>query len=150
MDSKQKVFLDSCVILSALFSKKGASYFILHEPIEVILQMSEYVFREIYQVIKDKHESQHEQLLNKLFYLLAESHVTFVPNPGKNELVNSEQLISKKDAPILATALSQSDYLVTLDNEFFTEKVTQMAMFQRLTIFKPGEFLEKYKTDGLK
>ena len=146
MESKKRIFLDSSVILSALFSGKGASHFILFEPIDVELQISEYVFRETYRVIKNKYKSEQKPLLNRLFFMLAEAHVTFAHNPGKSELVNIEQIISKNDAPILSTALSHSDYLITLDNEFFDEKIIQTAVLRRLTILKPGEFLEKYKS----
>ncbi len=149
MGNKQRVFLDSSVIFSALFSQKGASYFILHELTDVELQMSEYVFREMYRVIKNTYESKQESLLNQLFFILTEAHVTFVPNPGKSDLLGTEKYISKNDAPILATALSHSDFLLTLDKEFFDEKIIELASLQELTILKPGDFLAKLRKSSL-
>jgi|SRR3989338_5546480 len=145
MENEIKVFLDSSVILSAVFSQKGASYFILHEAMEVDLQMSEYVFREIHKTIKNKFEASQETLLNQVFVMLSEAQVSFVPNPGRSDFLNLEEYISKKDLPILSTALLHSDYLLTLDNEFFSDEIIEMAFHKKLTILKPGAFLRKFR-----
>lgn len=149
MENKIKVFLDSSVILSALFSQKGASYFILCEVLELELQMNEYVLREIHRTIKNKFEAEQETLLNQVFIILAKAHVSFVPNPGKSDLLNAGKIISKNDAPILATTLSHSDYLLTLDNEFFKDEIMELAKYKKLTILKPGVFLRKWRESDL-
>lgn len=151
MGNKRKIFLDSSVIFSALFSEKGASYFILHKIDDdgIELQMSEYVIREMYKVLKKKTEKEQKLLFHKLFSSLAGAHITFVPNPGKKELLKLEGKISRNDVPILATALMHSDFLLTLDNEFFGDRIIELAAHEKLTILKPGGFLQKLRKNNL-
>lgn len=66
-----------------------------------------------------------------------------VSNPATREVRATEDIISKKDAPILASALAHSDYLLTLDNEFFKDAIVDVAEKKKLIIVKPGDLIRK-------
>ena len=68
-----------------------------------------------------------------------------LPDPAKRDLLTAAKVISENDAPILSCALEWSDYLVTLDNEFLTDRVIAKAREKSLTIMKPKEFLEQIR-----
>jgi hypothetical protein len=46
----------------------------------------------------------------------------------------------------MATSLRSSDYLITLDNQFFTESILVQATSRPLKIAKPGELREQLGT----
>ena len=144
---KPKVFLDSSVLIAAILSPTGGSAYILSNFHSLVsFQINEYVFREVERILKSKFSSR-LSLHNSFFLLLGVAGIEVVPNPSKQQVLKAFKWISQNDAPILASALLSSDYLLTLDNEFFGNKVMKLAQQKRrmLLIVKPREFIEKIR-----
>jgi len=140
----KRVFFDTSVIIAALLSRSGASYCILSElsdDFEFVI--NEYVFEEVRRSIERKFKKE-PGLLSNLFSVIALSGMVTLRNPDKKEVRDAEQLISKKDASILASALIESDYLLTLDNEFFKPSIVAAAHKRHLLILKPGDFIHLF------
>ncbi len=139
---KPKVFLDTSVIITALLSEKGASFYLLmnyHEEHQFFI--NKYVVHELLDVIERKF-SDRADFQSKFFLLLGIAGVEILALPKKSELIVMEQLVEKEDTPILASALEHCDYLLTLDRGFLTEEVLKFAHENSLAIKKPGEFLK--------
>ena len=62
---------------------------------------------------------------------------------NKNSIIIPKEMIRKKDAPILASAFSNSNHLLTLDNDFLNEKIRNFARKNNILILTPKEFIEK-------
>jgi hypothetical protein len=77
--------------------------------------------------------------------MLGIAKMIILPNPDKYEVQAAAKFISVIDAPILASSLTHSDYLITLDNEFLSDKILEFAGKQSLIILKPKEFIEKFR-----
>ena len=139
---KPKVFLDSSVIITALLSSKGGSFYILNQLKDFfIFQTNEYALAEIQEIFRTKF-IKYPNLRNYLFLLLGTVHVVILPNPSKIEITRVQKYISANDSPILAGATISSDYLLTLDNEFFNKHVMDFATQKNLIILKPKEFIQ--------
>ncbi len=139
---KPVVFLDTSIFIAALLSAKGGSFYILNNLGEKVdLQTNEYVLKEIEDVLQNKF-SHKSDMRTQLFLLLGTADVNILPNRPKPEITEAKKYISEKDAPILAAALANSDYLLTLDNEFFGEKIVEMAESKGLRILKPKGLIE--------
>ena len=82
-------------------------------------------------------------MLSNLFLLIGAASIGMIANPTATEVRTAEAVISKKDAPILASALTHCDYLLTLDNEFFNSPIIAVARDKNLTIVKPGELIRR-------
>jgi len=146
---KARVFLDSSVIITALLSFQGGSFYILNELREsFIFQTNEYALEEIQEILKSKFAKKPE-MQNQLFLLLGISKVMVLQNPAKHQVLTLKKVISLNDTPILASAVKHSDYLLTLDNEFFKSSVLELAKKKPLTILKPKDFIEKHRTAKL-
>lgn len=142
---KLPVFLDSSVIITALLSSRGGSYYVLTQLHErFAFQINEYVLAEVQEIIQQKFQDR-PQLLSNLFLLLGLAGVLVSTDPSKREVLAAARLISKKDAPILASAMTDSDYLLTLDNEFLKPHIVKKAKEKGLSILKPGDFILLYK-----
>lgn len=142
---RKRVFFDSSVIIAALLSHDGASYHILTRFADTfVFEINEYVFEEVRRSIESKFKNQ-PALLSNLFSLIGLSGMTTLHNPNKQEVREAERIISKKDAQILASACIKSDYLLTLDNEFFKPEIMQAAKERHLEILKPGDFIRLFK-----
>lgn len=140
----KRVFFDSSVIIAALLSRDGASYYILSEFSDVFeFEINEYVFEEVRRSVERKFKDQ-PTLLSNLFSIMGLSDIATLQNPSKQEVRAAEAVISKKDASILASALIGSDYLLTLDNEFFKPPIIELAKKRRLEILKPGDFIRLF------
>lgn len=140
---KPRVFLDSSVIIAALLSSRGGSFYILTQTHgDFLLYINEYVFTEVGTVLKTKFATQPD-LQKNLFLLLGLANVSTVPNPNKLEVLRATKVISKSDAPILASALKHCDYLITLDKEFFEESILAGANKKGLLILTPGSFIQQ-------
>ena len=139
---KTKVFLDSSVIITALLSTSGGSFYILNRlHDDFIFQINEYALAEIHEVIRKKFDGD-AQMQTQLFLLLGTAQVQILANPGARLVNMAARRISQNDAPILAAALQHSDYLLTLDNEFLQPSVVEMARKKSLIILKTKDFIE--------
>lgn len=139
---KHKVFLDTSVLITALLSEKGASFYLLmnyHEQYRYFI--NEYVIQELLDVIERKFPDRAD-FQNKLFLLLGVACVEILALPKKSELTAVEGLVEEEDMPILASALEHCDYLLTLDRGFLREEALKFAEEKMLIVKKPGEFLK--------
>ncbi|MDO8521736.1 MAG: PIN domain-containing protein [bacterium] len=142
---KPRVFLDSSVIIAALLSPRGGSYYLLTQLSDALaLEINEYVFEEVRRTLTIKFSDQ-PALISNLFATIGLADVATISNPSKREVTAAEKLISKKDAPILASAIAESDFLVTLDNEFFKAAIVEVAKQRNLKILKPGDLVKLFE-----
>jgi len=142
---KANIFLDSSVIITALLSATGGSFYIIeHHKNDFAFQINKYSLDEIQDILGTKFAKQPE-LKTKLFLLLGIAQIKILENPSKKQVLEMAKYISENDAPILASALKHSDYLLTLDNEFLKPDTVEMAKKKSLTILKPKEFIETHR-----
>ena len=143
--AKAKVFVDSSIIISALLSAKGGSFYILNDLKDsFVLQFNEYGLEEIQEIIHIKFSNM-SHFLSRMHLLLGFARVIILPYPEKKESNPLKQFVAANDAPILASALKYSDYLLTLDNGFFKPKVITLSAKAGLTIFKPKDLIENFR-----
>lgn len=143
--ARDRVFLDSSVLIAALLSSRGGSFYILNQwrsAFEFLI--SDYIFEETMGVLNEKFIGR-EDLKDKLFLLMGLTPIKILKSPRSDELKILTNIINKKDAPILASALKHSSYFLTLDNDFFTEPVTKFSKKKGLFILKPREFIQKIR-----
>ena len=146
MEHKPKVFLDSSVIIAGLLSSRGGSFYILTTLSQYFyFQINEYVLEEVREIIKTKF-SDRQNMQTLLYLWLGVCPIVVSENPTEKKVKEISKFISINDAPILASALKHSDYLLTLDNEFFGEKILSLANKKSLQILKPKELIETLKT----
>lgn len=138
-----RVFLDSSVLITALLSSKGGSFYILKQYRDTLrFFINEYVLAETIAVLRKKFPK-HKNLEHNLYLLIGFSKIEVLPNPEKKRLKPLFKLIEKEDAPILASALEHCDYLLTLDNDFLSKDVVSFTQKKNLTVIKPAELLKK-------
>jgi predicted nucleic acid-binding protein len=143
--AKPRAFVDSSVIIAALLSSDGGSFHILTQCQDFFtFQINEYVLTETQEVLRSKFRDR-PSLITELFQLLGIAGISVVPNPSKRDVMKAAEMVLQNDAPILASALRSSDYLITLDNGFFTESVLAQASDNPLVIAKPGDLLEQLR-----
>lgn len=146
---KPKVFLDSSVIIAALLSSSGGSFYIITMMSDYFeFQINQYVLEEIQEIIKKKFGNL-PNMQNLLFLWLGVTPITILENPTMKEVIRLSKFISKNDAPILASALFGSGYLLTLDNEFFRDKILELAKKKSLIIVKPKELIETLRNNTI-
>lgn len=145
MARSKKVFVDSSVLITALISPRGGSFYILTRYRKVLsFFINEYVLDETLRVLKDKFAG--KDLEYKLYFLIGFSKIEILPNPKKKDLALFRKIVEAKDAPILASALEHTDFLLTLDNDFLAEAVVRLAKERKLQILKPAGLISLFKT----
>lgn len=83
---KPRVFLDSSILITALLSSRGGSFYLLnHSKSLVAFQTSEYVLAEVRRVIAEKFPRRRE-LHARLFLQLGIAGVVVLPNPPEREV----------------------------------------------------------------
>ena len=137
-----KVFLDSNVILSGLFSDQGAPRIILDIltlKLPFLLgSTGEYNLWEIERNLKKKMPG----VLSVYKRYLSRLNLKIIPIPGPEEIKNFSGQIADKDIPVLVSAIqSKADFLVTGDKKHF-EKLKVPGNYP-LKIITPSEFLER-------
>lgn len=144
MPETPRIFLDTSVLIAALFSSKGASAEILKlaraEKIQVYI--SQYVIDETRKTLQLKGA----QLLPVFDRILEIKTFSLLPKPPKKQ-INLVKFIIKdsKDVPILALAMhKKADYLVTLDRKDFIDD-QQVAKKSKLKIVTPGSFVKLFR-----
>ncbi|MBI5073554.1 MAG: PIN domain-containing protein [Nitrospirae bacterium] len=142
-----KIFLDSNVILSGLFSDKGAPRVILDLLSLGLPQLAaatgEYNIIEIERnLIKKMPEAL--PVYSKYLPLL---NLDIIPLPSSKELTKLSGATSQKDMPVLASAINgKVDYLVTGDRKDFSHLTGQYSF----KILGPSEFLANILPEVLK
>jgi len=137
-----KVFLDSNVIISGLFSDKGAPRIILDLlclclPVLVGIT-GQYNIIEIERNIKKKMP----EVLSLYNEYLPKLNLEIIPLPPLEKIRDLSRHISDKDAPVLASAIiGKVDFLVTGDKKDFVKPGKKgKNLFKIVT---PSEFLER-------
>ncbi len=136
-----RVFLDSNVILSGLFSDSGAPRLILDvlsmEIPDLIAVTGRYNIIEIERNIRKKAPKVlpiYEEYFPKLRFEI-------VPMPSYAEVTKHSGTIADKDTPVLVSAIKgRADFLVTGDKKHF-DKVKKSGDIP-FKIVSPAEFLE--------
>lgn len=139
-----KIFVDTSVIIAALLSPTGGSSFLFETYRERYrFLVNEHVLKETLRIVVEKLDN---KLTTEDFFRLATSiKLKIVLNPPPHALQALEDFIERDDRPILASALERADYLLTLDNHFFSEVVLHHASVNGLRILKPKEFIELHR-----
>ncbi len=139
---KDKVFLDTSVLVTAVLSSAGGSFYILNslkDRFEFFI--NEYVLEEAIRVLDDKFH-QKEDYKNKLFLLIGLASIKIVLNPPAKQVKKLTRILNEKDCPILASAIKHCSYLITLDNDFLSREVAEFSLKKRLMILKPKDFIQ--------
>jgi len=136
---KPRVFLDSNVIFSGIYSSRGAPGTILEHFIEGRLRVviSQQVLEEVVRTIKHRLP----EALPGLRRLLLSIPPEIRSDPSSDEVAGWAEVIHIEDASILAAAVAaQPDYLVTGDKHFFENPGIEDK--SRLCIVTPAQFLK--------
>lgn len=142
MANLPKVFLDSSVLFSLVYSDKGAAWaiFNLGKENKIKVIVSRYVTEEVTEVLWEKLP----EAIN--LYLRLISQIQIIKRSNRVQVKKFINLIEdKNDAPILADATyEKANYLITLDKKHFikNKKLSKVVKFQIIT---PGEFMKLYR-----
>ena len=142
---RMRVFLDSNVVFSGLYSSEGASGIILERFIEGEFKVviSQQVLTEVVRTLKDKLT----EALPFLRQLLVSSPPEIVKDQSSEEVASWAKIIHIENAGILAAAVAaQPHYLVTGDKHFLENP--GIAEKSGLCIVTPAEFLERLARDS--
>jgi len=143
------VFLDSNVILSGLFSERGAPRILL-DPLSLGLPFlvgatGRYNLIEIERNLKKKMPS----LLFLYKSYLPKVNLKVIPLPRPEEVRDFSGKIAEKDIPVLISAIrSKVDYLVTGDKQHFG-KMKELDKYP-FHVVTPSEFLDSILPEILK
>jgi putative PIN family toxin of toxin-antitoxin system len=138
-EPKLRVFLDSNVIFSGLYSAGGAPGIILERFIEgrLMVVVSQQVLDEVIRTIKDKLP----EALPALRKLLVNAPPEIRKDPIPEEVKRWSGLLDVGDAAVLAAAVAaQPDYFVTGDRHFIDNP--EIAEKADLQIVTPAQFIE--------
>ncbi|MBT3300185.1 MAG: putative toxin-antitoxin system toxin component, PIN family [Candidatus Marinimicrobia bacterium] len=124
---KLAVFIDSDVLISGSFSKKGAS-FLLFQLIEL-----RFINGFISQLVLEECERNIRKKLPtalSAFYTILKLCDFSIVNPSDSDIENAEKYADKKDVPILAAALkAEVDYLVSFNvKDYFPSQKHQIVI----------------------
>ena len=136
---KPRVFLDSNVIFSGLYSSRGSPAVILDHFIKgyISVVISQQVLEEVVRTIKEKLPD----ALLLLQRLLVSTPPEVVTDPPLENTKRRKKKLSLADAAILEVAIiAQPDYFITGDNHFFGD--SNLAEDSGLRIITPAEFLK--------
>jgi putative PIN family toxin of toxin-antitoxin system len=135
-----RIFLDSNVIISGLYSSKNAPGKILEMFIQgkIDFVISQSVLEEVIRVINRKLP----EVLPLFNELLINCPPEIVADPSTEEVKRWSGLIHREDAIIFAAAISaQPEYFVTGDDDFLRN--IAIAKQTDLRIITPAQFLKK-------
>lgn len=134
---KFKIFLDSNVFISGLYSEKGDPGIILDHFIagKIGIIISQKVLKEVIEVLQEK--------LQKMLPFLQEFLLSYPPEiikDAKPENIKKwSGLVNEDDAMILESAMScEPDYFITGDKHFFNNPLIEKR--SGLKILRPESF----------
>ena len=143
--AKPKVFLDASVLITAVLSSSGGSFYILSQfKGDFEFQTNSFVFEEVVSVLDRKFPGR-DDLKDNLFLLLGATPVRILADPPREAVTSLAAYINVEDRPILASALANSSFLLTLDHDFLTDTVIVFSQRNGLQISKPKEFIERHR-----
>ena len=147
MARNNTVFLDSSVLIAALLSAKGGSFYILDSYKDKFSFVTdEYVFGEVQEVIEKK--LKRPDLRSSFLLTVGSVPVRIFPDARGAHFQTAKRTVNLKDAPILASALEHANYLLTLDHDFLNQKTKSCAESAGVSIYTPGEFIERVRSEG--
>ncbi len=141
-----KIFLDANILFTAALSDTGASRYLFRiAEVDPTLHLitSPYALEEARINITKKYN-----VATAAFSALVTSSVlTISLDPPRTLVIHAENVIIKKDAPILAGALSsKADILCTLDKkDFFTNNVLTWTKKYDTRVALPGPVVQEWK-----
>jgi len=137
--------VDSCVIIAAMLSPTGGSSLILttFDQKQFLFETNEYAMTEMKNSFSKKFKD--PQLVDQLHLLIGVSQISVIPNPDIAFIKRMERYVPKSDATIMASAIIHSDYLLTLDNGFFSDAAIALADRQKVRVLKPKDFIELFR-----
>ncbi len=139
---KLRVFVDSSIFITAIYSAKGHSFDLLLLGVkgEITIIVSDDVIDEtLRNIAKDKPEK-----LPVLRRALQASNFEVV-TVTREDVFDAVDHIMDKDAPILAAAkISKADMLVSLDKKHFLGK-PELSEYINAPILTPAEAFQKIK-----
>ena len=142
---KLRVFLDTNVIFSGLYSSEGPAGIILEHFIngKLLVVISQQVLEEVIGTIKEKLP----ESLPALRRLLLSVTLEIVKNPVPDEIARwSRVIMHPEDAIILAAAIAaQPDYFITGDKHFLENP--EILERSGLSIVNPAQFLGCFGDD---
>lgn len=134
-----KIFLDSSVIISGLFSHLGASYKILELCCQQKLQPQ--ICGQVLVETERNIAAKIPAALPNYLAIINGLNTLEVSAPTLREVKAAQEIINPKDAPILAAAIkAQSDYFITLDVKHFD--LLEVKEKSGLNIMTPGKFVK--------
>lgn len=140
--AKPRLFLDSNVIFSALYSARGAPGVIMEHFVkgDITIVISQQVLEEVVRTVKEKLPA----ALPALRRLLVSAPPEVVADPEPADMERWREWLKPGDAAVLAAAISaQPDYFVTGDMHFTSigDKVAEAG----LSVVTPAQFLEAWQ-----
>jgi len=138
-----RVFLDTNVIFSGLYSQRGAPANILEAVIkgEIKAVISQQVLGELVRTVKEKLPV----VLPVLKAMLVNSPPEIAHDPPAAEIKPWAGLLDAGDAAILAAAISsRADCFVTGDNHFFENR--EVIKKAGISILNPAQFLTQLRS----
>lgn len=139
---KLRVFLDSNVVFSGLYSPEGAPGIILEYFIKgnIGVVVSQQVLEEVIRTVKEKLPD----ALPALRRLLVNTPPEVVADPNLPDIERWTKKLHLGDAAILAAAVSaQRDYFITGDRHFLDNR--EIAEDAGLRIVTPAQFMEVWE-----
>ena len=136
-----RIFLDTNVIFSGLYSSHGPAGIILERFVngEFIVVISQQVLEEVVRTMKAKIPD----MLPSLRVFLENVSLEIVRDPLYSEVISWKQIINLEDAAILVAAESaQPDYFVTGDKHFLDNP--GVLEKSGLCIVSPARFLDYF------
>jgi predicted nucleic acid-binding protein len=142
-----RVFLDTSVLFSAVFSSTGGArkLFLLGEAGLLDLIIGPNVLREADETVRRKVPNS----LPLLAHLLEIGRVQTTSAPKPEQIESAGSMVAyRPDAHVLAEAIcSEADWFVTHDKEHFLNAKTSFNL--PFIIGTPGDLLQKFKDDFL-
>jgi putative PIN family toxin of toxin-antitoxin system len=138
---KNKVFLDSSVVIAAILSSQGGSFYVLETFCETVsFYINEYILTEVLEVLSRKFKNQ--KLETTLFLLLGLAKVNVLPNPRPKTVSSCIGIVEEKDAPVLAGAIEEDvHWLLSLDKPLLRSAKGKVPF----DVCAPGEFIQRYQ-----
>ena len=139
-----RLFLDTNVIFSGLYSSRGAPSAILELYLDgkIRLVVSRLVLDELVVTLKKKFPDGLESMRR----LLTSVPPEIIPDPSRDSLQPWLGRLAVGDAAIIAAAANaRPDYFITGDHHFL--KYRKIKEFKTLQILTPGEFLSIFQPE---
>jgi putative PIN family toxin of toxin-antitoxin system len=137
-----RIFLDSNVIISGIYSKAGPPGKILdlHTAGRIQIVVCKFVLEEVIRNIRVKRSKD----IAALYAFLSNAPPSIAVDPGINEILLWAKYLSQEDAIILAAAIrARVDCFITGDRHFHSAALQSQKM--NLKILTPAEFVAAYK-----